>query len=174
MAPDTFLRLPAVLAMTGLSRSELLRRAATGSFPRAMLLGHRLRVWSLTEVMEWQERMRSAAPRGGGVAEFPMNTLDSDDVARLHRELAKTFGRPATDEEVINFAVKLGAEMVLGGPWTPPNDQAEGGGLGLPPKVVQERLGHSSIVMTMDVYGHLFPKGDDSDELAAAELALLA
>lgn len=53
-------------------------------------------------------------------------------------------------------------------------NRREDGGLGLPPKVVQERLGHSSIVMTMDVYGHLFPKGDDSDELAAAELALLA
>ena len=47
------------------------------------------------------------------------------------------------------------------------------GGLGLPPKVVQERLGHSSIVMTMDVYGHLFPRGDDADEMAAAERALL-
>ena len=47
------------------------------------------------------------------------------------------------------------------------------GGLELPPKVVQERLGHSSIMMTMDVYGHLFPRGDDSAELAAAELALL-
>jgi integrase len=47
------------------------------------------------------------------------------------------------------------------------------GGLELPPKVVQERLGHSSIVMTMDVYGHLFPRGDDSAELAAAERSLL-
>ncbi|MCS4091860.1 site-specific integrase [Rhizobium sp. BK176] len=47
------------------------------------------------------------------------------------------------------------------------------GGLGLPPKVVQERLGHSTIVMTMDVYGHLFPRGDDADELAAAERSLL-
>lgn len=47
------------------------------------------------------------------------------------------------------------------------------GGLGLPPKVVQERLGHSSIVMTMDVYGHLFPRGDDTDEMAAAERTLL-
>lgn len=47
------------------------------------------------------------------------------------------------------------------------------GGLGLPPKVVQERLGHSSIAMTMDVYGHLFPRGDDAEELAAAERALL-
>ena len=48
------------------------------------------------------------------------------------------------------------------------------GGLELPAKVVQERLGHSSIMMTMDVYGHLFPRGDDSAELAAAETALLA
>jgi integrase len=47
------------------------------------------------------------------------------------------------------------------------------GGLELPAKVVQERLGHSSITMTMDVYGHLFPRGDDSAELAAAERSLL-
>jgi integrase len=48
------------------------------------------------------------------------------------------------------------------------------GGLELPAKVVQERLGHSTIAMTMDVYGHLFPRGDDGQELAAAEAALLA
>jgi integrase len=53
------------------------------------------------------------------------------------------------------------------------NRRAEGG-LELPPKVVQERLGHSSITMTLDVYGHLFPRGDDSAELAAAEKSLLA
>ena len=43
------------------------------------------------------------------------------------------------------------------------------GGLELPLKVVQERLGHSSVVMTADRYGHLFPAGDDSAALAAAE-----
>jgi integrase len=48
------------------------------------------------------------------------------------------------------------------------------GGLELPPKVVQERLGHATIAMTMDTYGHLFPRGDDGTELAAAESALLA
>ena len=48
------------------------------------------------------------------------------------------------------------------------------GGMELPGKVVQERLGHSSIVMTMDTYGHLFPRGDDSAQIAAAERALLA
>jgi integrase len=53
-------------------------------------------------------------------------------------------------------------------------NRKEDGGLGLPPKVVQERLGHSSITITMDVYGHLFPRGDDADELAEAERALLA
>jgi integrase len=47
------------------------------------------------------------------------------------------------------------------------------GGLELPAKVVQERLGHSSIMMTMDVYGHLFPRGDDSAEMEAAEQRLL-
>ncbi|MBO0661817.1 tyrosine-type recombinase/integrase [Jiella sp. CQZ9-1] len=52
-------------------------------------------------------------------------------------------------------------------------NRKEDGGLGLPPKVVQERMGHSTITMTMDVYGHLFPRGDDADELAAAEAALL-
>jgi len=46
------------------------------------------------------------------------------------------------------------------------------GGLGLPLKVVQERMGHASVVMTSDVYGHLFPTGDDGEEMAAAERAL--
>ena len=47
------------------------------------------------------------------------------------------------------------------------------GGLELPAKVVQERLGHASIVITMNTYSHLFSGGDDSAELAAAERALI-
>jgi integrase len=47
------------------------------------------------------------------------------------------------------------------------------GGLELPLKVVQARLGHASVQMTADRYGHLFPRGDDGAELAAAERALL-
>jgi len=53
-------------------------------------------------------------------------------------------------------------------------NQKKDGGLELPPKTVQTRLGHSSIVMTLDVYGHLFPSHDDGKELAAAERALFA
>jgi integrase len=52
-------------------------------------------------------------------------------------------------------------------------NRKEDGGLGLPLKVVQHRLGHSTIAMTADTYGHLFPSGDDGEELAAAERALL-
>jgi integrase len=51
-------------------------------------------------------------------------------------------------------------------------NRTKDGGLGLPPKNVQERLGHSSITITLDTYGHLF-KGDDSHEIDAAEKALL-
>ena len=47
------------------------------------------------------------------------------------------------------------------------------GGLELPLKVVQARMGHSTIAMTADVYGHLFPRGDHSAELAAAEKFLV-
>jgi integrase len=43
----------------------------------------------------------------------------------------------------------------------------------LPAKAVQERLGHSTIAMTLDIYGHLFPRHDDSEKLAAAEHAFL-
>ncbi|WP_312222593.1 tyrosine-type recombinase/integrase [Rhizobium rhizoryzae] len=52
-------------------------------------------------------------------------------------------------------------------------NRKEDGGLGLPTKMVQERLGHASIVMTMDVYGHLFPRDDHGTELAHAANILL-
>ncbi len=47
------------------------------------------------------------------------------------------------------------------------------GGLELPAKAVQERLGHSSITVTFDTYGHLFPIADEAEALAAAETALM-
>ncbi len=49
------------------------------------------------------------------------------------------------------------------------------GGQGLPPKVVQDLLGHSILAMTMNTYGHLFPADKDARKrLADAERALLA
>jgi integrase len=52
-------------------------------------------------------------------------------------------------------------------------NRKDDGGLGLPPKLVQERLGHASITMTYDTYGHLFPWDGDAAELDAAEMAFL-
>ena len=45
---------------------------------------------------------------------------------------------------------------------------------GFPPKRLQAILGHSSILMTFDTYGHLFPnEEDDHAKLAAGELSLV-
>jgi integrase len=48
------------------------------------------------------------------------------------------------------------------------------GGLELPIKVVQGRLGHATIQMTADRYGHLFQRTDDRAEMLAAEKAFMA
>jgi integrase len=52
-------------------------------------------------------------------------------------------------------------------------NRLQDGGLGLPPKVVQERLGHATINLTMDTYSHLFPRSDDQNDLMKAEAILL-
>jgi integrase len=46
------------------------------------------------------------------------------------------------------------------------------GGRGLSAKEVQALLGHETIGITMDIYGHLFPRGDDHAELAASTARL--
>jgi integrase len=46
------------------------------------------------------------------------------------------------------------------------------GGRELPAKVVQEWLGHSTIAMTFDVYGHLFRDVDTSEVAKSVELVL--
>lgn len=43
----------------------------------------------------------------------------------------------------------------------------------LTPKTIQVRLGHATIGETFDAYGHLFPKDEDAEEIAAAELAVV-
>jgi integrase len=51
-------------------------------------------------------------------------------------------------------------------------NRKEDGGLGLPLNNVKERMGHASIQITADLYGHLFPPKEDDKEFAAAERAL--
>ena len=57
-----FLRLPEVLARTGLSRSTIYVRLDQGSFPRPVSLGGRAVGWIESEVNEWI-RERIAASR---------------------------------------------------------------------------------------------------------------
>jgi integrase len=54
-------------------------------------------------------------------------------------------------------------------------NRKQDGGLKLPSKNVQKRMGHSSIQVALDLYGHLFPSDDDHlAELDAAQASLLA
>jgi prophage regulatory protein len=64
MTPDTIpplsahpvlLRLPQVKARTGLSRSEIYRRIAIGTFPAPIKIGERASAWSSTEIECWIE-----------------------------------------------------------------------------------------------------------------------
>lgn len=47
------LRLPQVQARTGLSRSELYRRIAAGTFPAPVKLGERASAWPEHEIAAW-------------------------------------------------------------------------------------------------------------------------
>lgn len=72
---EQILRLPEVLAMTGLSRSSLYRRINSGDFPAPILLGgddSRAVGWRRSEVEAWIEsRPRSDEPPQGPAGGSP-------------------------------------------------------------------------------------------------------
>ena len=51
--PVRFIRLPEVLAITGMSRSQAYRLEALGQFPRHVKLGAAMSAWIEAEVMQW-------------------------------------------------------------------------------------------------------------------------
>lgn len=55
------LRLPAVKANTGLSRSTIYLRVAQGTFPRPVSLGARAVGWVEAEIQEWLQRRIEAS-----------------------------------------------------------------------------------------------------------------
>ena len=62
---QAIIRLPAVQARTGLSRSEIYRREAIGQFPSRVRLGARSVGWVLPEIQDWIEsRIRESRERG--------------------------------------------------------------------------------------------------------------
>ena len=62
-APGRFLRLPEVMARTGLSRSTIYVRLEQGRFPRPVSLGGRAVGWIDSEIDEWMN-IRVAESRG--------------------------------------------------------------------------------------------------------------
>ena len=61
MLPDTVLRLPAVKAATGLSRSTIYDRIRAGTFPKPIPLNDHAVGWLASEVGAWtQQRITEA------------------------------------------------------------------------------------------------------------------
>lgn len=52
-APDRILRIKAVLAQTGLSRSTMYRKMDNGTFPRSIKISARCTGWRESAVAEW-------------------------------------------------------------------------------------------------------------------------
>ena len=61
----TILRLPAVKARTGLSRSTIYLRVSQGRFPAAYSLGGRAVGWLDSEISAWIAEKTRRAPQGG-------------------------------------------------------------------------------------------------------------
>jgi len=117
---------------------------------------------------EW----RLACPRGDLDLIFPTATGQIEHHSNVLRALAPIMIEVGLTDKEGRPKYALHAFRHFYASWCI-NRRADGG-LELPLKVVQERLGHASVNLTADVYGHLFPRGDDGTELAAAERALLA
>lgn len=119
-----------------------------------------LKVWKL------------ACPKGEGDFVFPTSTGKVDHHANMLRGLNPVMARAGLTDKRGRAKYALHSFRHYFASWCiNPKDR---GGRELSPKVVQGLLGHSSIVMTLDRYGHLFPRGDDRAELAAAETAMFA
>jgi len=59
--PHTILRLPAVKARTGLSRSTIYLRISDGSFPKPISLGARAVGWIEDEIEQWLDEQIKAS-----------------------------------------------------------------------------------------------------------------
>ncbi len=63
MSSTTLLRLPAVQAQTGLSRSTIYLRISRGEFPKQVSLGERAVGWLESEINSWVDtRIQESRP----------------------------------------------------------------------------------------------------------------
>lgn len=146
--------------------------AGQRSIPLPPIVVNTLKEWKLTCP---KGDLNLVFPNGEGNIEWHANIIKRGLIpAQIAAGLVVDTGKKDGDDKPIMAAKYTGLHAFrhFYASWC--INRPEDGGLGLPPKVVQARLGHSSITMTMDTYGHLFPAADDSDALAAAEQRLFA
>lgn len=121
---------------------------------------------TVAELREW----RLACPKGAGDFVFPTRTGRAEHHANMLRSLAALEVEAGVVDKKGNPKYAMHAFRHFFASWSL-NRKSEGG-RELPASEVQKLLGHSSFVMTVDVYGHLFPRRDGGAELAAASNAL--
>lgn len=56
--PNRFIRLPEVIHLIGLSRSQIYKMQGEGSFPRSVRLSERSVAWHEVEVLHWMDQRR--------------------------------------------------------------------------------------------------------------------
>ena len=121
-------------------------------------LAHALKQWKL------------ACPKGEGDLAFPNRDGVGWHYDNVMRRVNVVMGKAGVVDKAGEPKYALHAFRHFFASWCiNPKDR---GGRELPAKVVQEWLGHSSIKMTLDIYGHLFPRKSDGAEIAASEKAL--
>jgi integrase len=123
------------------------------------------------ETMTALKTWKLACPKGALDLVFPSTTGAVEQHKTLLRHLAPVMRSAGVVTKDGKPKYALHAFRHFFASWCI-NSKASGG-RELPAKVAQALLGHSSIVMTLDRYGHLFPSGNDRSELAASEQALL-
>jgi integrase len=121
----------------------------------------------LTALKEW----KLACPIGEAGLVFPTSTGAVEHHANMLRGLDPVMRAAHVVNKQGESKYALHAFRHFFASWC--INSRERGGRQLPAKVVQELLGHSSIVMTLDRYGHLFPDAGDRTELAEASRVLL-
>jgi integrase len=118
------------------------------------------------------KKWKLACPNGEAGLVFPTRTGRIDHHANMLRGLAPIMIAAGVVDKEGGPKYALHAFRHFFASWCI-NPKARGG-RELPAKEAQGLLGHSSIVMTLDLYGHMFPPAGDRTELAEAARALLA
>lgn len=132
-----------------------------------------LRAWK-PQCPKLEGRQHFVFPNGNGHVELHANIIDRGLVpawehAGITVQVVDGAGKPLRDEEgkPIVKAKYTGLHNLrhFFASWCLARPPV---GIGLNLKEVSERIGHASIQITVDTYGHLLPR-DDAEELAAAE-----